>query len=335
MRPWQVEIVAGLFDEPRPRQGVVSVPRGNGKSTLAAMLGLYGLLGDGVEGAQVLCVASDQRQAGIVFNAARRMVELNPVLESRVQIFKDRLYVPHTDSMLVPLPAEPGALQGYDPSLAVVDELHVVTTDVYDAMALAAGKRDHSLVLAISTPAASSESVMWRLVEHGRTGNDPTFYFREFAAPDGCAVDDEDAWEAANPALDDFLHRDALRATLRTTRESAWRRFRLGQWVDQVAEPWFPSGAWETCAEARGIDRRRGRRVGVRRFVQRRHHRPRCSDAHRRPTHRRRSPLGAVGRSDPHRRRGGRDSGRLPPLERPRGRRRPVPLGAQSPAPRP
>ena len=71
LRPWQKAIVHGLLDEPRPRQGLVSIPRGNGKSTLAAAIGLYGLLGDGVEGAQVYCVASDERQARIVFNTAR------------------------------------------------------------------------------------------------------------------------------------------------------------------------------------------------------------------------------------------------------------------------
>jgi len=248
LRDWQRGIVHGLFDTPRPRQGLVSIPRGNGKSTLAAALGLYGLFADEVEGAQVLCVASDERQARIVFNAARRMVELNEVLEERCQIFQGRIYLPNSDSSLFPLPAETAALQGYDPSLCVVDELHVVTRDVWEAVSLAAGKRDRSLTLAISTPAADIESVMWSLVEHGRADEDPAFYFREFAAPPGCEVDDQDAWSVANPALDDFLHRDALRATLRTSRESSFRRFRLGQWVEQVEGAWLPDGAWAACA---------------------------------------------------------------------------------------
>jgi phage terminase large subunit-like protein len=162
LRPWQVEIVCGLFDAPRPRQGLVSIPRGNGKSTLAAALGLYGLFADGVEGAQVLCVASDERQARIVFNAARRMIELEPLLDERCQVFQSRLYLPHTDSTLLTLPAEMGALQGYDPSLAVVDELGVVTRDVWESVSLAAGKRDTSLTLAISTPAADLDSVRRR-----------------------------------------------------------------------------------------------------------------------------------------------------------------------------
>jgi phage terminase large subunit-like protein len=252
LRPWQRAIVHGLLDEPRPRQGLVSIPAGNGKSTLAAALGLYGLLGDGVEGAQVLVVASDERQAGIIFRTARRMVELDPELAARVQTFADHLLELRTDSVFMALPADPGALQGWDPSLAIVDELHVVTDDTFEAMAARAGKRERSLLLAISTPPKSGadDGVMRRLVDHGRAGADPSFYFREFAAPSGCAVDDEAAWALANPALDDFLHRDALRATLPPKmREAAFRRYRLGQWVT-LDGAWLPDGAWAACADA-------------------------------------------------------------------------------------
>jgi phage terminase large subunit-like protein len=251
LRGWQREIVHGVLDEPRPRQALVSIPAGNGKSTLAAALGLYGLLADRTEGAQVLVIASDERQARIILNTARRMVELEPALYDRVQIFKDHLLEPHTDSTFMALPADPGALQGWDPSLAIVDELHVVTDDTFEAMAARAGKREQSLLLAISTPpkAGQDDSVMRRLVDHGREGGDPSFYFREFMAPPGCALDDEQAWAVANPALDDFLHRDALRATLPPKmRESAFRRYRLGQWV-QVEEAWLPDGAWQACAD--------------------------------------------------------------------------------------
>jgi phage terminase large subunit-like protein len=112
LRPWQREIVHAVLDEPRPRQALVSIPAGNGKSTLAAALGLYGLLADRVEGAQVICIASDERQARIILNTARRMVQLDPALYARIQIFKDHLLEPHTDSTLFALPADPGALQG-------------------------------------------------------------------------------------------------------------------------------------------------------------------------------------------------------------------------------
>jgi hypothetical protein len=187
IRPWQREIIYEVLDDPRPRQALVSIPAGNGKSTLAAALGLYGLLADRVEGAQVLVIASDERQARIILNTARRMVELEPALYDRVQIFKDHLLEPHTDSRFMALPSGPGALQGWDPSLAIVDELHVVTDDTFEAMAARAGKREQSLLLAISTPpkAGQDDSVMRRLVDHGREAGDPSFYFREFMAPQG------------------------------------------------------------------------------------------------------------------------------------------------------
>lgn len=251
LRPWQRQIVKAMYPPTgnRPRQGLVSMPRGNGKSALAAVLALYGLLADDEPGAQVITVASDERQARIVYNTARRMIELDERLAERVQVFQDRLYVPHTDSAMMPLPAEPGALQGYDPSLVIVDELHVVTEPVWDAMALAAGKRAQSLTLAISTPADRTDSVMWRLVEYGRTNpDDRGFRLVEYAAPDGCALDDREAWKQANPALGDFLHEDAIEATLKTTREPAFRRYRLGQWTGR-ADTWLPWGSWESRAD--------------------------------------------------------------------------------------
>lgn len=249
LRPWQRDVVKRLYPPTgkRPRQGLLSLPRGNGKSGLAAVLALYGLLADGVEGAQVAVVASDERQARIVFNAARRMVELDPRLREQVQVFTDRIYVPRTDSMLMPLPAEPAALQGWDPSLVIVDELHVVTEPVWDAMALAAGKRLESLTLAISTPADRLDSIMWRLVEYGRQNPaDRSFVLVEYAAPDGCELDDRAAWKQANPALGDFLHEDAVEATLKTTREAAFRRYRLGQWTG-TADSWLGWGMWDAC----------------------------------------------------------------------------------------
>lgn len=250
LRRWQRDLVKSVYPPTgrRPRQALWSMPRGNGKTGLAAVLAAYGLFADETPGAQVLVVASDERQARHVFNAVRRMVELSPELREQTQIFTDRLYVPATDSTLQPLPAEPGALQGFDPTLAIVDELHVVTEPVWDAMALAAGKRPESLTLAISTPADRTDSVMWRLVEHGRRNpDDKLFRLREYAAPDGCALDDREAWKIANPALGDFLHADAVEATVRTTPEASFRRYRLGQWTGS-ANAWLPWGAWDACA---------------------------------------------------------------------------------------
>lgn len=253
LRKFQREIVRGAF-APGIRTALISLPRANGKTMLAAALGLAEMfVGDA--SAEVLVVASDQRQANITMRYAKRMVELNPILAERVQIYSDRLYLPENDATLLPLPAEPGALHGHDPSLMIVDELHVVTEEVWEAVTSVAGKRPESLTLAISTPADSADSVMWRLVEHGRSGTDASFYFREYLAPDGCAVDDREAWREANPALADpepFLSEDGLESVLKTIREPVFRQLRLGQWVTGV-NSWLPWGSWETCAAPREV----------------------------------------------------------------------------------
>jgi phage terminase large subunit-like protein len=253
LRPFQTEIIRGAF-APGIRTALVSIPRANGKTMLAAALGISELFVGGAS-AEVLVVASDQRQANITLKYAKRMVELNDQLAERVQVYADRLYLPENDATLLPLPAEPGALHGHDPSLMIVDELHVVTEQVWEAVTSVTGKRPESLTLAISTPAASPDSIMWRLVEHGRAGTDEAFYFREFAAPEGCAIDDRKAWKIGNPALacrDPFLSEDGLEAARKTIREPVFRQLRLGQWVTGV-EAWLPWGAWSDCERHRDV----------------------------------------------------------------------------------
>jgi phage terminase large subunit-like protein len=253
LRPFQREIIKGSF-APGVRTALVSIPRANGKTMLAAALGLAELfVGD--PSAEVLVVASDQRQSAITLRYAKRMVELNPELAERVQVYADRLYLPENDATLLPLPAEVGALHGFDPSLLIVDELHVVTEAVWEACTSVSGKRPESLTLAISTPASSPDSIMWRLVEHGREGTDKAFYFKEFAAPEGCETDDRQAWRIGNPALacrNPFLSEDGIDAARKTIREPVFRQLRLGQWVTGV-ESWLPWGLWETCATERVV----------------------------------------------------------------------------------
>jgi phage terminase large subunit-like protein len=78
------------------------------------------------------------------------------------------------------------------------------------------------------------------------------FVYVEYAAPEDCEVDDEVARAVANPALHDFLFVDALRSTMRTTREADFRRHRSGQ-CTQHADAWLPQEAWLSCTLEREI----------------------------------------------------------------------------------
>lgn len=250
LRPWQIEVIEGIYDaNPRPRQALVSIARKNGKSLLAACLVLYHLLADGEEGAEILLASSDEKTARVVFLLVRRMIELEPRLSGVLQVYQSSIYHPATDSVVEVLSGEASRAQGRNPTLSLVDEVHVTDPDLWDALATAGGARERPLVLGISTEGPpDDENLMSRLVTHGRAGDDDDFYFREFTAPVGCATSDRDAWRAANPQLGDTLSEDHLAAIHKTTREPMFRRYHLNQRVNAEGQ-WLPPGAWSACAD--------------------------------------------------------------------------------------
>ena len=132
LRGFQSEIILGSYAL-GIRSALVSLPRANGKSALAAALAVAELF-VGPASAEALVVASDQGQANIVLRMAKGMIELNPELASRARIYPDKIVVPENDAVMIALPADPAALHGWDPSLLIVDELHVVTEAVWEAV---------------------------------------------------------------------------------------------------------------------------------------------------------------------------------------------------------
>jgi phage terminase large subunit-like protein len=255
LRPWQRALIAVTWDaRPRPRLAGWMLPRGQGKTSLTAVLALYELL-SGAEGAQVVVMATDERQAGLTFRIAVRMVELHPELEQRVQLYHDHMTVPARGSSFTVLPAVAKRLEGLDYTLALVDEAGRVDQEVYEVISLATGKQKASVVLAIGTPGPELEqTVLGRLrtyaIDHP---GDPLVVWREHSAAgfEDHPVDCRHCWELANPALGDFLAVDGLEACLPPKmREASFRRARLCQLTDQLEDAWLPPSAWAACADA-------------------------------------------------------------------------------------
>jgi phage terminase large subunit-like protein len=230
------------------------LPRGQGKTSLTAVLALYELLA-GAEGAQVVVVATDERQAALCHRQASRMVELHPELENRVYLYADRLEVPARGASFQVLPAVPKRLEGLDYTLAIVDEAGRVDQEVYEVVALATGKQRSSVVLAIGTPGPELENtVLGRLRSYALDHpDDQLVVWREHSAAgfEDHPADCPHCWELANPALGDFLARDGLTACLPPKmREASFRRARLCQLTDQLEEAWLPPSAWAACTDA-------------------------------------------------------------------------------------
>lgn len=250
LRDWQRDLTGSVLDaDPTPRIAGWTLPRGQGKSTLVAALGIYELMTGG-EGATVIVAAVDERQAGIVFGIAKRMVELNDDLSSRVQIFKDRLVVPSRGAEFRCLPASPASLEGLDYTLAIVDEIGRVDPETWEVIALASGKRERSTLIGIGTPGPREDNVLAQLRAYAQDHPDDTSQvYREFSAAgfeNDHPTDCQHCWELANPALDDFLHRDAL-AALQPPKmtEGNFRRARLCQFVNTNENPFVSEEVWD------------------------------------------------------------------------------------------
>ena len=246
-----------LDADPTPRTAGWMLPRGQGKSTLVAALGLYDLM-MGDEGASVVVAATDERQAGIVFRIATRMVELHPELEKRVQPYKTELKVPHRGASFQFLPAEPKRLEGQDYTLAILDEIGVISRDTYEVMTLAQGKRRTSTLIGIGTPGPNPHDNVLADLRSAALADpdDPSLVWREFTAAgfEEHPVDCAHCWELANPALDDFLHRDAMTALLPPkTREATYRRARLCQFVRDTDGKFLPAGCWDGLTTGQGV----------------------------------------------------------------------------------
>jgi hypothetical protein len=314
------------------------LPRGQGKTSLTAVLALFELLA-GAEGAQVVVVATDERQAGLCFRAASRMVELHPALEARVQVYTDQLTVPARGSSFQVLPAVPKRLEGLDYTLAIVDEAGRVDTEVYEVVTLATGKQQSSVVLAIGTPGPELEqTVLGRLRSYALDHPaDPLAVWREHSAAgfEDHPADCRHCWELANPAGGDFLAWDGLEACLPPKmREASFRRARLCQLTDQLEDAWLPPSAWAACADAtRSIPD--GAEVvlafdgsfnGDTTVLV-------VATVGQRPHIDLVELWDAAGRQVPRRRRRAGHPGRVPALAGAGNRRRPVPVGALAPAP--
>lgn len=263
LREWQRDIVSGLIVR-RPRRALVGLPRKSGKSALAAWVALYALCADDEGGAEVIGVASTKEQAQLVFREAKQCVKLSPELSSFLIVERHQIIHPPTDSRYITLSAEADSAEGYNPSLAIADELHThPDTALYDALSLATAARENPLLMAITTAGArytslGQDSPAWLQYQYGKrleSGEavDPDFWFRWYEPADpGCDHRDPASWAEANPGYGDFQQEKDFAAACRVTTEAEFRTKRLNQWVSN-ALAWLPTGTWQ--------DRGTGRRL--------------------------------------------------------------------------
>lgn len=274
LEPWQTEcVIAPLFGWKREdgtrrfRFGHIETPRKQGKTTLTAGIGLYGLMADGEPGAEVYCAATKRDQAVLLFKDVKHIA--GPRIKSHLKILMNAVTYPAQNATLQAVSSDYNTLDGLNVSMGIVDELHAhKTRHLWDVLLTAMGARRQPLLLAITTAGFDRSSICWEQREHvrniveGHVENDAFFGFVS-TIDEGDDWTDPKIWHKANPNLgisvkEDFL-RDACQTAIDSPQaENNFRRKHLNQWTEQSVR-WIKMDAWDECVGTSDLPELMGR----------------------------------------------------------------------------
>jgi phage terminase large subunit-like protein len=256
--PFQKAFIKAVYGGNRKvRRAYLSIARKNGKSALIACLVLAHLVGPlAVQNSQIVCGARSQKQAGIIYKLAAKMVAMSPELKRLVRATPSQ-------KLLTGLPmnvefgaisAEAQTAHGFSPVVAILDEVGQVKgpTDAFiEAIETSQGAYEAPLLIAISTQAPTDGDLFSQWLDDAEVSGDDTIVSHVYTAPADCALDDREAWAAANPALGEFrsleeVQNYAADAARLPSKENSFRWLFLNQRID-ASSPFISRTVWQAC----------------------------------------------------------------------------------------
>lgn len=261
LQDWQRELLRQMFilnpdGTFKHRTLYAGMGRKNGKSALAAGIGLWSIfLHD--EGGETYSCAATKDQARITFNDARKLIEASPDLRNMAKVYRDAIEVPSTGSIWRVLASESFGAEGLNASCVIFDEIHALPDrSMWDVMQLSMASRKQPLMIATTTAgvkvdSTGQDSTAYQLYQHLKkvaTGEvqDPTFFGAWWEAPPEADHRTEEAWRAGNPGYGVLNSPEDFRSMVARTPEPEFRTKRCNQWVSSAVS-WLPTGSWESC----------------------------------------------------------------------------------------
>ena len=268
LMPWQRLVFCQSVRLRRARDERAPVPPGGDlcaarqrQDQIAAPLALYLSFLDGEGGAEGYAAAVTRDQARILFDTAREMVRRSPEIRRRygVEALANAIWQERTSSQFRPISSDAKALDGLNVQIAVCDEIAShKTSEVYDVLLTAMGKRRNPLLLAISTATGNNAGIgkqLWdyavRVLE-GAQADERLFALIYTIDPEDDPWE-EASWIKANPSWGQAVQPEAIRAIMRQARnnpaqEAAAKSRHLNIWVS-ADEALFSMRSWRECAQ--------------------------------------------------------------------------------------
>jgi phage terminase large subunit-like protein len=200
--------------------------KGNGKSPIAAGLGLLGLASDNEAGAQIYAAAAKRDQAGVLFADAVKMVKASPALSKRLELSggpgREFNIAYHANgSFFRPVSRDAGKTgSGPRPYFILADEVHELPDrSIIETLERGFKFRRQPLLFMITNSGSDRNSVAWEEHEHaikvaagsidavtdptfvGGVIDDSTFSFVCSLDENDDPLEDPSCWIKANPLL--------------------------------------------------------------------------------------------------------------------------------------
>jgi phage terminase large subunit-like protein len=277
---WEKFIIGSLFGWKLPnglrrfQTAYIECGKSNGKSPLAAGVGLFMLMADGEDRAEVYSCATKKDQAMVLFRDAVCMRDQSPHLSARLKKSGVgekcwNLSDHQTGSWFRPISSDEDSQSGPRPYCALIDELHEHRSDVVVNMMRAGFKwRRQPLEFEITNSGFDRHSVCYRHHEYsikileGVLQNDRWFAY-VCGLDEGDDFRNENVWIKANPNLDVTVSRAYLRDRVREAQampavENIVRRLNFCEWTEQ-ADRAIPMDVWDQGATPIDLESLRNR----------------------------------------------------------------------------
>lgn len=267
---WQCFILTVIFGwvwkhngKRRFRRVYIEVPRGNGKTTISAAPALYMLGADDEGGSEVYSAARTRDQAKIAFGIAQHMARKSKGFQARfgIEVIAHRIIQPNSASFFEAVSADADSLDGKNVHFGLIDELHAHRSrDVYDAIETGAGKRDQSLLWAITTAGSDKTGIAYEQRAYllnilKGTVEDESYFGIVYTIDDGDDWTEESTWRKANPNYGISVEAENLAAMCRKAMQSpasqaAFLTKHLNVWI-QTDQALYDMRAWDRCVDAK------------------------------------------------------------------------------------
>lgn len=283
--PWQMFVLGCIFGWVQKGTGLrrfkasyVEIPRKNGKTYLAAAVGLFMLVADGEGGPEVYAGATKKEQAKIVWDDAWAIIKHSPSLRKHLQQKYSTIVFDANDGKFLPLSADARTLDGLNPHCGLIDEYHEhPDSSVYDVLEDGMGARSQPVMFTITTAGNNMNSACYELHTHCENiltndGYDDDRTFCYIACPDkedykGDAWTTPEVWYKANPSLgsakrEDYMQAQVDQAKLRPSREHNVKNKQLDMWT-ATEKKWLDMSRWDECGGEIDLEKLRGERCYV------------------------------------------------------------------------